>query len=72
MKSDTRSRAIANDVINRLNLAADLARGSLAATGDGRGSNIGEAFQRRPRSRIQRLVGIDNVVPIIGGVEGKE
>jgi hypothetical protein len=32
-------------MINRLNLAADPARGSLAATGDGRGSNIGEAFQ---------------------------
>jgi hypothetical protein len=35
-------------MINRLNLAA---RGSLAATGDDRGSNIGEAFQRHPRRR---------------------
>jgi hypothetical protein len=53
-------------VINRLDLAADFARGSPAATGGGRGSNIGEAFQRRPRSRTQHLVGIDNVVTIIG------
>ncbi len=67
-----KSRAIANDMINRLNLAADHARGSLAATGDGRGSNIGEAFQHRPSSRTQRLVGIDAVVPTIGCVEGHE
>jgi hypothetical protein len=53
-------------VISRLNLAADLGRGSLVA-----GSNIGEVFQRRPRSRTQRLVGIDNVDPIIGDVDGK-
>jgi len=59
-------------MINRLNLAADLARGSRAVTGDGRGSNIGEAFQRRPRRRTSRLVGIDTVVPIIGCVEGNE
>jgi hypothetical protein len=54
-------------VISRLNFGADLARGSLAA-----GSNIGEAFQRRPRSRTRSLVDIDNVDPIIGDVEGKE
>ena len=55
-------------MINRLNLAADPARGSPAATRDGRGGNIGEALQRRP----QRLVGIDTVVPTIGCVEGNE
>ncbi len=63
---------MANDVINRLNLAADFAHGSLAATGDGRSSNIGEAFQRRPRSGTRRLVGMDDVVPMMGGVEGQE
>jgi len=58
---------MANDVIKRLNLAADLARIHWQLPVMAGGSNLGEAFHRRPRSRTQRLVGIDNVVPTIGG-----
>jgi hypothetical protein len=39
-------------MINRLNLAADLACDSLAATGDGRGSNISEALKVTSKMRL--------------------
>jgi hypothetical protein len=71
LKSDTRSRAIANDVIKIDSTSPLISHAVLWQLQLMAGQQYGIAAPSEQQD-TKLLVGIDKVVPIGGGVEGKE